>query len=420
MEPENHGKDELLQMLLTEKIVRDRSRHSLLRSDLALESGIALRSEEFFLLSVDVVDWVASAAGRGNLPPTGPELDRAILTTAVDTLDSQFRSAPFISDNDYFLLVNLDEPLNGDERAIKKALDRLTELGRQAVARCLARYGVKTRIFISHWIPSLDELGKHFSYFRLSISRGSAPDFDRDVVTSVEASQWMTDASRAKQSRICACERKIASCALDKDISGIRDAFFKLIDLESDVYPRTLSMNDRAASRIECLFGLLDIPYFSDRYPYLRVDACLESVREAINPEELKETISGILEDFRAFCFPAVRPMEVRVIEVTQYIDAHYTDPELSADQLSARFGISPSYLSTVFKEKIGVRLLDYIHQRRLAHAKRLLCQRDLTVEAVAAASGYHSALTLTRAFKRYTGVTPGQFRLEHLLDEPE
>jgi AraC-like DNA-binding protein len=404
-------------MLLIEKIIRDPSSHrTLLHSDLVIQSGIRFYSEQFFLLLVDVVDYLPQNSAPVPLAHPGVSLDRALLTTVITALGENFLCYPFISNSDYFLLVNLKEPYDSGNSAQQVPLPRLVSLCHSAVSGCLQHYGLKVRIFISQWIPSLDDLDKHFSYFRLSISRGNAPGFYQDVVTADEATQAMNHESQSMRSRIYACERKIATCAMAKDFTGLSSAFSKLIDLESTSYPRTLSMNDRAASRIECLFGLMDIPYFTDRYPFIRADTCLEMIRDALTADDLKETIQSILADFRTFCMPAARPIEIRIEEIADYIQTNYTDPELSGDLLATKFGISISYLSTVFKEKTGGKLLDYIHQCRLKQAQELLLNTDQTIETIAANVGYHNALTLTRAFKRYLNVTPGRFRADHLM----
>ena len=69
------------------------------------------------------------------------------------------------------------------------------------------------------------------------------------------------------------------------------------------------------------------------------------------------------------------------------------------------------SYMSRIFKRDMGVSPLTYLQSIRVHAAKELLLEPQLTVSAVAEQVGYLSAWTLTRAFKRLEGMTPGQYR---------
>ena len=58
----------------------------------------------------------------------------------------------------------------------------------------------------------------------------------------------------------------------------------------------------------------------------------------------------------------------------------------------------------------MGCGVLEYIHRVRLKHAKEQLKEGN-SVKQVASAVGYTDTQALTRAFKRYEGVTPSQYR---------
>ena len=57
-----------------------------------------------------------------------------------------------------------------------------------------------------------------------------------------------------------------------------------------------------------------------------------------------------------------------------------------------------------------GQSILDYIHYYRIQEAK-ILIGRGETLATAAAAVGYSSVLTMSRAFKRYEGTTPGRLK---------
>ena len=68
---------------------------------------------------------------------------------------------------------------------------------------------------------------------------------------------------------------------------------------------------------------------------------------------------------------------------------------------------LTPGHLTTVVRRKTGRTVLEWIAERRLAEARRLLVQTDLAVEEVGRRVGYGDAGYFGRAFRRAHGATP-------------
>lgn len=100
-----------------------------------------------------------------------------------------------------------------------------------------------------------------------------------------------------------------------------------------------------------------------------------------------------------------------RAVHIADYIDQHYTDPNLSIDALSAIFKISPSYLSRIFKREKGVGILPYLQNKRVAQARSLLGGTQLRIRDIARQVGFFNDQTFTRTFKSITGITPSVYR---------
>ena len=92
------------------------------------------------------------------------------------------------------------------------------------------------------------------------------------------------------------------------------------------------------------------------------------------------------------------------------YIRQNYNDSELNVNSLADNLHISSSYLSKLFIEQTGQRLLDFINQTRIQQAKVLL-QQNVVVQEVASLVGLRTSANLIRLFKKYEGVTPGEYR---------
>lgn len=129
--------------------------------------------------------------------------------------------------------------------------------------------------------------------------------------------------------------------------------------------------------------------------------------------QELEDAICEIFSALRTRNGHNEVQLEERLERVIAYIHAQFTDPNLSVQQLADKFDMSLPFLSREFKKKKGIGLLSYINGYRIEKAKAILLLNDnITLPNLAAQVGYTSSQTLIRIFKRYAGMTPGQYRM--------
>lgn len=98
---------------------------------------------------------------------------------------------------------------------------------------------------------------------------------------------------------------------------------------------------------------------------------------------------------------------------VMEYVEEHYGD-DLSLDAIAGKLGITGPYLSTYYKEKTGTNFSDYILSVRMNKATEMLRETDLKIQEIASLVGYYTVASFNRVFKRYTGLTPSEFRRRH------
>ena len=91
-------------------------------------------------------------------------------------------------------------------------------------------------------------------------------------------------------------------------------------------------------------------------------------------------------------------------------IDADLTG-DLSLSSLAGTQNISSGYLSTLFKKEVGQTLTDYVNSRRVEQAAAMLRSGTLQVQTVAQYCGIPDVNYFSKLFKRYTGVSPKEFR---------
>ncbi|MDQ1911567.1 helix-turn-helix transcriptional regulator [Paenibacillus sp. GD4] len=95
---------------------------------------------------------------------------------------------------------------------------------------------------------------------------------------------------------------------------------------------------------------------------------------------------------------------------VQEYIAERYQDVNISISSVAEHFGLHSSYLSKFYKEQTGESMLDAINRTRLQKAKTLLSESDSIGDA-AVKVGFYNSNAFIRVFKKYEGITPGQFK---------
>jgi YesN/AraC family two-component response regulator len=99
--------------------------------------------------------------------------------------------------------------------------------------------------------------------------------------------------------------------------------------------------------------------------------------------------------------------------KVKRHIESHYSNPDLSLNHLTEAFGLSPRYLSKLFKEEFGEKFIDYMVKVRMDNAKRLLVETTYSIQEIGEQVGYIHMMSFIRIFKKIVGVTPGSYRKE-------
>ena len=96
------------------------------------------------------------------------------------------------------------------------------------------------------------------------------------------------------------------------------------------------------------------------------------------------------------------------VIDAMKYIDANL-NTELTLEELSLSINYSPNYISTEFKKHTGLSLREYILDKRIECAKKLLMDGK-NVSDACLMSGFNDYSNFIRSFKKKTGISPGHY----------
>lgn len=95
------------------------------------------------------------------------------------------------------------------------------------------------------------------------------------------------------------------------------------------------------------------------------------------------------------------------------YIDSHYKE-NLTVDAIANSACLSPGYAGRIFKEQLGMPIMDYVLKVRIEKSKKLLQNPHYQIQAIAESVGYEDAGYFTKVFRKAEGITPTQFRKVH------
>ena len=84
---------------------------------------------------------------------------------------------------------------------------------------------------------------------------------------------------------------------------------------------------------------------------------------------------------------------------------------QISLEMTAHHVFLSPSYLSALFKKHLGRGFVDYLNDLRIQKARLLLEQTDLNINEIAGMVGFCEASYFIRVFRKYTGMSPTEYR---------
>ncbi|MFI3174057.1 MAG: PocR ligand-binding domain-containing protein [Bacillota bacterium] len=139
----------------------------------------------------------------------------------------------------------------------------------------------------------------------------------------------------------------------------------------------------------------------------------LESILKMKNSEDLAIKLEYAIEAFsRSISVKAQdsgKQQEV-IQKAANYISTHYAE-RLSLEEVANHVGLNASYFSTLFKESTGTSFKEHLNAVRVEESKKLLAHTTQSVIHIASAVGFEDQGYFTKVFKKYTGLTPKQFR---------
>jgi ligand-binding sensor domain-containing protein/AraC-like DNA-binding protein len=104
----------------------------------------------------------------------------------------------------------------------------------------------------------------------------------------------------------------------------------------------------------------------------------------------------------------------IKKLDYFMEIEKVYRDENISLQSLSKKISITPHQLSRIINEKLDKNFPDFINTYRVEEAKKILAdprQTDRKILTIAFDVGFNTKVAFNTAFKKYTKMTPSEFR---------
>ena len=97
---------------------------------------------------------------------------------------------------------------------------------------------------------------------------------------------------------------------------------------------------------------------------------------------------------------------------ISAFIDENLGQ-KITLSEVANKYFYNSSYFSRMFKKKFGVSFMDYLARERVNLAKKLLSTTNDSIEISAESCGFGDRSSMYRAFEKYCGCTPTQYRTD-------
>lgn len=143
----------------------------------------------------------------------------------------------------------------------------------------------------------------------------------------------------------------------------------------------------------------------------------LEYLNKVLNldtQEDLCVWISKALDDFIESVYSSQDAKKISQLKpAMDYMQLNYDQP-LALEDVARQAHLSVSRLAHLFKEQVGITVIEYLTNIRINQAKQRLLVSDQNCTQICFDVGYNNQSYFTRIFKQVVGMTPRQFRLEN------
>ena len=136
-----------------------------------------------------------------------------------------------------------------------------------------------------------------------------------------------------------------------------------------------------------------------------------QMLMDGMEPHQISGCMQAALRDYLSAYQAGINQREnATIIRARQYIIQHQGE-DISLEEVACHVGLSPTYLSALFKQEMGTGFIRYLQRIRIERAKTLLRETDRKVRDIAQEVGYRDLKHFNKIFYNETNVTPSEYR---------
>lgn len=125
-------------------------------------------------------------------------------------------------------------------------------------------------------------------------------------------------------------------------------------------------------------------------------------IKTAVTPFTYSKDMEGAL--------PQLSRYRAMIQQSLFYIETHLHE-QIGLEEVASEALLSPYHYHRIFRNEVGMTVVDYIRNRRMSLASTTLRSTDAGILDIALACGFESQEAFTRAFRKLYGMPPGRFR---------
>lgn len=153
-----------------------------------------------------------------------------------------------------------------------------------------------------------------------------------------------------------------------------------------------------------------DLPELSDRFQEL-----LYEFRRLLAGGESLKVISSIYDLFSVMAAARKRRSSDKdrltwIQESQNFMHMHYAE-NINVADVAQYVGLHRTHFSAMFSQKTGLSPMQYLQRLRMRNGAELIRDTDLSITEIALSLNYPDLYSFTRAFRKYYGLSPTQYR---------
>lgn len=156
---------------------------------------------------------------------------------------------------------------------------------------------------------------------------------------------------------------------------------------------------------------IMDLPLANKEAAVLTDFIYYEDIMRLPDTWQIKLYMADICKKAARFiCKTRNRRVAQSVQQAVDFIEKNYKR-EILLNDISAEVLLSPQHLCRIFKKEMNTTISDYLNRTRLARAKELLGQTDMSIKQICFETGFNDFAYFSKVFKKYEDLTPVDYR---------